>query len=231
MSRRLTTLLRHDFRMEKSYGIFAAYGFIIAIYVAILYLAADRIPAWVVAVIIYTDPTVLGFFFLGGMMMLEKSENVRQALAMTPVSAREYILSKFLTLTLVALIAVALLGWLSGKANMVLLLVSVIPASLFFVSIGVLVARRMKTVTGYLIGSIPIIVPLVAPMFLVLIDPFPIGLNLIPTTAQFWLMLVAMGTFTATLAQIGFALMISVLSALTAFWLACRDLAQEFGTK
>lgn len=231
MSDRLVTLLRHDFRMEKSYGIFAAYGFVVGMYAVILHFAAEHIPTWVVTVIIYTDPTILGFFFLGGLMMLEKSENVRQALAMTPMSAQEYILSKYLTLTVIAVIAVTVLALLTGGANIGLLLITVIPSSLFFVSVGVLVARRKKTVTGYLIGSLPVILPLVAPMFLVLVNPFPIWLIIFPTTAQFWLMLVAMGVVAAPVWQTMLAMAIAILSALVVFKWACQDLAKEFGKK
>lgn len=231
MSNRLTTLIRHDLRMEKSYGILVAYTFVITIYVLILLTASDILPTWLGALIIYTDPTALGFFFLGGMMMLEKSENVRQTLAMTPVSAFEYILSKYITLTVISLIAAIALALIIGNVNLILLILTVIPSSLFFISVGVLVARRMKTVTGYLIGSLPVILPLFLPMFLVVIDPFPHWLNLIPTTAQFWLMLSATHVIESTFIQIGFALTVTILSALAAFWWACHDLAQEFGIK
>ncbi len=224
-------LIRHDLRLEKSYGIFAAYGFVILTYLTILYAGRDVIPRWVVALIIYTDPTVLGFFFLGGLMMLEKSESVREALAMTATSATEYILSKYLTLTGIALLAVFLLAFVAGNAHYGLLLMTVIPASLFFVSLGVLIARRKQTVSGYLLGSLPVVLPVVLPMFLVLLDPFPIWLTLIPSTAQFWLILLAFGEVSGNWAAILFAMTITWLSAAILFRVAVRDLETEFGRK
>lgn len=232
MLKRLKILLPHDFRLQRSYGIIAAYSFVIFGYAILLYLGRDTIPEWFVAVIIYTDPSVLGFFFLGGLMMLEKSENVRVALAMTPISSREYLLSKYLTLTALALIAVTILALLTHSSiNIALLVATVIPTSLFFVSLGALIARRAKTVTAYLIGSLPILLPIVMPMFLVLIDPYPIWINLIPTTAQFWLVLVAMGTVSATWLQIISTLIWVIISAILTFWLAQQKLQEEFGEK
>lgn len=231
MLSRFIILLRHDLRLESAYGILAAYAFVIISYLVILLVFRDIIPNWLIAVIIYTDPTVLGFFFLGGLMMLEKSENTREALTITPVSALEYILSKFTSLTLVALCAVALLGYIANAQNLLLLLVSVIPASLFFVCLGILVARKMKTVTGYLIGSIPVITPIVLPMFLPFTAYYATWMNIIPSTGQFWLMLVALGTVSATVTEIALTLVaISLFSGLL-LWLANRSLQQEFGQK
>lgn len=232
MLRRLKFLLTHDFRMLQSYGIVAAYSFVIFGYALMLYFGRDNIPEWLVAVIIYTDPSVLGFFFLGGLMMLEKSENVRIALAMTPISASEYLLSKYIVLTVLSLIAVTILALLThASINIALLLATVIPTSLFFVSLGALIARRAKTVTSYLIGSLPVLLPIVMPMFFVLLDPYPIWINIIPTTAQFWLVLVAMGTFSASWLQIGLSLIWVNISAILTFWFAQQKLHEEFGEK
>lgn len=232
MFKHLKILLPHDFRMQRSYGIIAAYSFVIFGYAILLLLGRDNIPSWIVAMIVYTDPSVLGFFFLGGLMMLEKSENVRIALAMTPVSSRDYLLSKFFTLTSLALIAVTVLAVLThASVNIFLLVATVIPTSLFFISLGALIARRAKTVTAYLIGSLPILLPIVLPMFLVLMTPFPIWLNVIPTTAQFWLVLVAMGTISASWIAITATLLWITISAILTFWLATQNLREEFGPK
>ena len=53
-----------------------------------------HLPAWAPAFIIFTDPAALGFFFLGALMMLERSEGVRTALAVTPLSAADYLTAK-----------------------------------------------------------------------------------------------------------------------------------------
>ena len=50
-----------------------------------------QLPDWAAAFIIFTDPAALGFFFLGALMMLERSEGVRTALATTPLSLLDYL--------------------------------------------------------------------------------------------------------------------------------------------
>ena len=74
-------------------------------YVAVLIALGPRLPSAAVAFIIFSDPAALGFFFLGGLMMLERSEGVRPALAVTPLRIADYLGAKALTLTLVALCA------------------------------------------------------------------------------------------------------------------------------
>ena len=85
MSGNVIHLLRHDARLQWRYGIYAAYGVVLAFYVALLVSGRQRLPAWVPGVIIFTDPAALGFYFLGALMMLERAEGVRTALAVSPL--------------------------------------------------------------------------------------------------------------------------------------------------
>jgi len=80
MATRVLPLLKNDIRLLIRYGIIAVYGFVVAFYVALILYAGDLMPAWLIALIIITEPTAFGFFFLGGLMQLEKSEDVRSAL-------------------------------------------------------------------------------------------------------------------------------------------------------
>jgi fluoroquinolone transport system permease protein len=230
MSTRLATLIVHDARLQYRYGIYIAYAFVIAFYAAVLVWAGPWLPAWAPAFIIFTDPAALGFFFLGALMMLEKSERVRIALAVAPLSAGDYYVAKLVTLTAVALIAcIILLVFLHQPADPALLLVVVALTSVQYIGIGVPIALRFRTVNGYLIGSAGFLTPLIAPGFLALLEPMPIWLGLVPAVSQFRLILVATGAATASLPEIGLMLAVCAAAAAGASWLALRFLTREMG--
>jgi fluoroquinolone transport system permease protein len=230
MRARVATLIVHDARLQWRYGIYAAYAVVMLAYAAIITTAGERFPAWVAATIVFTDPAALGFFFLGALMMLERSEGVRAALTVAPIAAADYLGAKAATLTTMALVASAVLSVLiHGSTNQVLLLVAVTLTSLQYVGIGVPIALRFRTVSGYLVGSAGFLAPMIAPGFLALLDPFPLWLAVVPAVSQYRLILLSVGAATATPAELVVMLLVAALSALGALWLAHKALRTEFG--
>jgi fluoroquinolone transport system permease protein len=231
-SARVMALLRHDARLQLRNGIYGAYAFVVALYAALLAWAGAALPAWVPAVLIFTDPAALGFFFLGALMMLERSERVRLALAVTPLSAGEYLLGKVLTLTLVALAACGILIMVTpARDDPVLLLSTVMLTSVQYVGIGVPIAIRFRTVNAYLVGSAGFLTPIVAPAFLALLDPFPGWTMVIPAVSQLRLMLVATGARPGGAAEVAVMLLVSAVAAAGGVWLGLRALGRELGRR
>lgn len=230
MRARVATLIVHDARLQWRYGIYAAYAVVLLMYGAIITSAGDQVPAWVAATIVFTDPAALGFFFLGALMMLERSEGVRAALTVAPIAAADYLGAKAATLTAMALVASAVLSaLLHGSRNPALLLVAVALTSLQYVGIGVPIALRFRTVSGYLVGSAGFLTPLIAPGFLALLDPFPLCLAVVPAVSQYRLILVSVGAATATPAELVVMLLVTAFAASGALWLAHKALSTEFG--
>ena len=227
---RLLALGLNDVRLQARYGIYAAYAFVVAIYVAVFVGVGPAMPAWGPAAIIFSDPAGLGYIFLGGLMMLEKSERVRSALSVTPLAPATYFAAKAITLTLVALVACTVLALaMHGGANLPLLLATVALTSVQYVGIGVPIALHFRTVTGYIIGAGALLTPLIAPGFLALLDPFPGWLAAIPAVSQMRLMLVATHAAGATPLEMALMLVVCVLAAAGASALAIHALKREFG--
>jgi fluoroquinolone transport system permease protein len=231
-SARAITLLRHDVQLQWRYGIHLAYAVVVAIYTMILGGAGQALPRWVTGALLFSDPAALGFFFLGALMMLERSEGVRTALAVTPMSVGEYLFAKTATLTAVALVACAILAIAGpGGSDVGLLTLTVVLTSVQYVGIGVPIAIHFRTVNAYLVGSAGFLTPLVGPGFLALLDPLPTWLLVIPAVAQFRLLLVATGAATATPAALGVMLGAALLAAVGAMLLARDALARELGRR
>jgi fluoroquinolone transport system permease protein len=232
MSARLTTLLALDLRLQRRYGIYYAYAFVILFYAGTLYFAGDYLPAWVVGLVVYTDPAVVGFFFIGALMMLEKAEGARSALAMTPISAGEYLLSKTMTLSGVSLVSVIVIGSLAhSDTSWPVLLPATLLTSITFIGIGAPIALRFKTVTAYLIGSTGYLVPAILPAGFALFDPMPVWAIIIPTASQLELIQIGLGKTPQGGWEMAAMFAVAGVMAVAAQWFGMRSLAGELGRK
>jgi fluoroquinolone transport system permease protein len=230
MSARLATLLALDAHLQFRYGIYYAYAFVVAFYAVVLIYGAPYLPAWAIGVIVYTDPAVVGFFFLGALMMLEKGEGARSALAMTPISVDEYVASKTVTLSTISLIAVTVIGLLAHSGtNLAVLLPAALLTSISFISIGVPIALRFKSVTSYLVGSTGYLLPIVLPAGIAFLDPMPAWAMLIPTASQLNLILIGLGKTPVSGWEMAAMFAIATAAALAANRFGVHSLAKELG--
>jgi fluoroquinolone transport system permease protein len=51
---------------------------------------------------IFSDPAAMGLYFMGAIVLFEKSERVLSAIAVSPVKPREYVLSKLCSIGIVS---------------------------------------------------------------------------------------------------------------------------------
>lgn len=229
---RLLALVQHDFRMQWRYRIIAAYIVVIGVTAAALYFLAEYLPGWFFGLTVYSDYAALGFFFLGGLMLFEQAENTRSALAVSPVSGNDYLIAKTITLTTIALIASIILAVASQKpVNWILYLPTVALISIQYIGLGALMATKFKTITGYLIGSVFLFLPITLPCLLAFLDPMPIGFGLIPATAQLKLIFICFDNANLPNWHIILMLGISIFAAIASTWLGQRALKQQFGLK
>lgn len=232
MTTRALRLALHDLRLQYRYGIYVAYAFVVVFYVSALVAGRQWLPGWVPAAIIFSDPAAVGFFFLGALMMLERTEGVRAALAVSPAGPSDYLGGKIITLTGLSLVATAILAVVIGDvAEAPLLLVAVGLTSVQYLAIGVPIALRFRTVNAYLVGAAGWLTPLIAPGFLAVLDPLPAWLLVIPAASQFRLILVATGAAQASVVELSFMLVVAALAAAGAVWLAIWSLRKELGRK
>lgn len=228
----LIPLIAHDIRLQQRYGIYVAYPIVIVMYLIILWQFSSYMPDWLPALIIFTDPTVLGFFFLGALMMLEKSENTRTALAITPARAIDYFLAKTITLSVLSLLSIAVLSLaLPGDTNHLMLMVSAAITSIQFLAIGVPTAMHFRTVSSYLMGATGILTPIILPAGFAFLGTMPTWAMFWPPAAQFRLVLNATGASSNSMNELIILFGTSIAGALLAIIWAAIKLKQEFGGK
>lgn len=162
---RLLSAIRQDFRFQFRHRFYHAYLMITLVYLGILYFIPPDLKIYAVSFVIFSDPSVLGFFFVGGILLLEKEQNILDALFITPLTPREFLLGKALSLSFIAILAslgIALLA-LPQKFSILALVLVVTLSALCYTLLGISLAVRVKTLNQYLIQSmlyIPLFLPL-----------------------------------------------------------------------
>lgn len=186
MSRkRMVQALIADLKFEQKQGFFMIYLVISFLYILLLTQIPESFRMQILPFVIFSDPSVLGLFFIGGILLLEKQQGILQSIVVTPLSSMEYMISKVASLTLVALFAGILISaFIAGQeVNYFSLMVGIILTSSFFTLMGILIACRARTVNGFFVKMIPVMLLLVLPAFL-LIPFWDQGLlSIIPTVA------------------------------------------------
>ena len=160
--RTLISTIGWDLRLEIRYQILTVAAIVTALYLVIFRMVPAGNEKLLIA-LIFSDPAMLGFMFIGALMLFEKGANTLQALVLTPIKPWIYIWSKALSLTVISLVAgitMAIAGH-GLQMNYVFLILGIIYASVIFVFVGFLGVVRVKTLNQYIM-----IVPLTLTPFL-----------------------------------------------------------------
>ncbi|WP_406621560.1 hypothetical protein [Bacillus atrophaeus] len=152
---RLLSALKFDMLSLYRYRIVHTYLIIAIVYIFFLNMVPESISVTAEILVIFTDPVVLGFYFIGGVVLLEKSQNTFDSLFVTPFRIKEYIISKVCSFTLLTLAVCLIIIFLTTgfKINILPVLLGVILSAVFFTLFGFTLAIRTKTLNGYFIIS------------------------------------------------------------------------------
>ena len=109
--------------------------------------------------LLFFDPAIIGIMFIGALVLFEKSENVLQALVITPMKVDEYILSKITSLTILSVISasifIGLLNIFSGiDFNVLYLAAGIIITSIMLILVGFIFVSRVNSINEYLLTMI-----------------------------------------------------------------------------
>lgn len=183
---RFIKLLELDLIMIVRNRILAVAAIVTLLYSVIIQILPDVSFTRVLTILIFSDPVMLGFMFTGALVLFEKSTNILQVLTVTPVRPGEYLWSKAISLTFIALVASTIMA-VSGtgtRFNILYLSAAVILSSFLFIFLGFAGVSRVKTFNQYFI-----VIPLfMAPACLPFLNYFEITHTavwyIIPTQAS-----------------------------------------------
>jgi fluoroquinolone transport system permease protein len=201
-------LLKYDLLSHLRRGIVGAYVLVTLLYMAILIYIPSEARAVVTLIILYTDTTALGFFFVGAIVQWEREERVYEGLFVTPLRPLRFIAVRAVSLLV---IAVAVSGIISVTGAGVQgidpapLAAGVIGSSLVFIFLGIYLSVRTNGVNSYFVVATAVMAPLFLPALEILrIWTHPL-LGLLPTGAAVRLMEAGLGmsSYAAGLLRVG----------------------------
>ncbi len=186
--KRLLALTGADIRFQFRYGFYTLYLFISFFYVVVLRLLPQSWRESGRYLIVYSDPAALGLFFMGALLLYEKSGRVHPALAVSPCTPFEYLGAKILSLALVSLASAIGIQLFSGGGLSVFFCIGVVLASALLTLTGICLGSAITTLNSFLIITIPAELVLMVPPAIWLFSGRPPALLFHPGVLVFALM-------------------------------------------
>lgn len=179
---RIIKSIINDIKFQFKYGFYLVYLIITMVYLGIVFALPPSLRQTASAVITFSDPAALGLFFMGAIVLFEKSERVLNSLFISPLTIDEYIFSKVFSLGLIStLVGVLMAGLTNYKSNnMFSLIIGLMLGSMLFSLAGLVIATRVNSLNGFMVGIIPIGTFISMPPFLIFFGFHHTFLNLHP---------------------------------------------------
>jgi fluoroquinolone transport system permease protein len=179
--RRLFATIICDVRLQARHGFYYATVFVLIICVV----GVSRLPSldvrWLLPPLVLGNLILNTFYYIGGLILLEKGEETLEAQAVTPLRTWEYLASKIFTLTMLGLaenlVIVMLLERL--RFNALPLAASIVLTSVLYCLGGIVAVARYDSVNEYLMPSIIYSSLLLVPLlpYMIRWDDWPVYLH------------------------------------------------------
>lgn len=155
----LWSTIRWDWRLQQRQGIFVAALVVLLICIGLFSQLDDVLAYYLVPVVLYIDLSVFGFFFMAGLLYLEKGEGVLSALAVTPLRSWHYLVAKVTTLTTISLlISLAVVALVYHQpVRWPVLCGGLVLNSIFFTLVSFVLAVRYDAINEFIIPSIGVL--------------------------------------------------------------------------
>lgn len=153
---RIIKLILGDIHFQFKYGFYFIYILFSALYVFLLFIFPETWREKAVSIMIYSDPAAMGLFFMGAIVLLEKSQRVLNALAVSPVKEIEYVIAKTISLMLISVLVSLVLALAAGLRNIPEVLLATALTSIIFTLLGLIAATKINSLNQYIIMTAPL---------------------------------------------------------------------------
>ena len=153
---RIITLIKSDIRFQFRYGIYLIYMIFTFLYIILLQILPFEWREKAAIIMIFTDPAAMGLFFMGAIVLFEKSERVLDSIAVSPVKAWEYVLSKQISIGITSALVALIIGISAGTIkNVFFFTLNVFLCSCLFSAIALIIAHKSSTLNQFMLAVIP----------------------------------------------------------------------------
>ena len=152
---RRLNVIKGDILFQWKYGFYFLYVILTIIYMMIFSFFTGGIKNTIVTICVYSDPAAMGMFFMGALILLEKSQRIINSVAVSPVTVKEYVLGKIVSIGIISeIVGLVLMGQGSTK-NLVLCGIGILFGSVIFSLCGIIVGTKISSLNQYIVWTIP----------------------------------------------------------------------------
>ena len=177
---RLGNLFLWDIRFQAKYGFYFLYAVLTVIYTITLFAVPGSWKENTAAILIFSDPASMGLFFMGAIVLLEKSQHTPCAFAVSPVRPMEYIIAKVSSLSAISLVVAAILALAASVNNLHIVLIGTVISSVIFTLFGIIIATKIISLNQFILWTVPIEIVCFVPAILHLFKITPAWLRYYP---------------------------------------------------
>ena len=152
---RKVNVIKGDVIFQWKYGFYGLYFLMIIIYLSIFSFFSGNVKNTIVSICVYSDPAAMGMFFMGALILLEKSQRITNSIAISPVTPEEYILGKVLSIGIISEIVGIILMVQGGSDNYLLCTIGIFAGSVIFSLCGIIVGAKIESLNQYIVWTIP----------------------------------------------------------------------------
>lgn len=144
-----------EIKLQFRSGIYALYAVLTLTYLMLLWALPAAVRGTAAVLLIFSDPAAMGLFFMGALVLLEKSQRVHCSLAASPLGVWEYLFAKVVSLGLIGTLVALLLAGCSGSKALACVGAGTLLSSALFSLCGLLAATRTNSLNRFLLATIP----------------------------------------------------------------------------
>ena len=173
-------LILWEMKFQARYGFYLLYGFLTVLYTVLLFSFPESWKENAAAILIFSDPAAMGLFFMGAIILLEKSQKVTSFFSVSPLRVLEYICSKTLALNLIALFVAAVLAFSASCKSIPLVLFGTFLSGILFTLLGIIIATKISSLNQFILKTVPVEVITFVPAILHLFGVTPEFMRIYP---------------------------------------------------
>ncbi len=226
---RLAATFKHDTRIQYRQGFYAASLFVMVTLAVLVTFVPDSFGVVLPAVLL-TNMVIVTFVFIGGLLLLEKGQKTLEGLVVTPLRPSEYLASKVVTLTMLAIaenLVITILAYSNGllaHVNWGWMLLGSLISGLLYTLFGFMTVIRYDSLNEYLMPMVGVTLVLELPGFVCFGMPEYWILYVLPTHGALILFRAAIESMEPW--QLIYAVVYPTLWSITLFWMGRRALPQ-----
>jgi len=154
---KIWSLMHGDIRFQYKYGFYFLYVFLTVLYIGLIFVLPEGWREKAVIIMIFSDPAAVGLYFMGAIILFEKSERVLDSIAVSPVRPYEYMLSKLFSISLISVAVGLTIGFFSNVVNITVnFIFGIFLCSCLFSAVGLVIATKSTSLNGFVIATVPV---------------------------------------------------------------------------